>query len=144
MNIAIRKVGSVVIVDLDGPLTIEANTPDLQETMVTLTKHAPKHIVLNMERVRTMDCWGIGRIAVCYRTVRHDGGVLKLLKLSRRSRHLLEKAKILSIVEAYESEEEVIRSFSGASKEGSQRLGNQTVTPRPDRYWLDWLTEERL
>jgi anti-anti-sigma factor len=143
MNVTVRKVGSVVILDLDGRLTIEADTRNLYKAVGTLKELVPKHIVLNMERVGSMDCWGVGQIAVCYRMVRQDGGMLKLLKLGRRPRQLLERVKILSIIEAYESEEEAVRSFNGALKDDSQRQESQTVHPRPDGFFLNRQAEGR-
>jgi anti-anti-sigma factor len=143
MNVAMRKVGSVVILDLGGRLTIEADTPTFQQAVAALAKLAAHYIVLNMERVRSMDCWGIGQIAVCYRTIRHKGGTLKLLKLDRRSRHLMEMAKILTVIEAYDSEEEVVRSFGDAAREGSRRQKSPTAHSMPDRYWPSWLAERR-
>ncbi len=106
----------MVILDLDGRLTIEADTRSLH----VIVGRLKEHVVLNMERVSSLDCSGIGQIVTCYLNVCEQGGTLKLLKPNQSSRRLLEMARLLTVIEAYESEPDVIESFGGIT-EGPSR-----------------------
>jgi anti-anti-sigma factor len=58
-----------------------------------------------------LDSFGVGVIAAKYVSVRRKGGDIKLLCLSPRTHHVMRISGLLKIFEAFESEEEGLRSF---------------------------------
>lgn len=115
MKISARTVGSVVILDLKGRLTVEDDTQALYDFLGGLSELEVRNIVLNMREVHQLDCSGIGRLVVCFRKARDLGVRLKLTNLRERLRRLLEMARLLTIMEAFDDEEEAIASFPSAS-----------------------------
>jgi anti-sigma B factor antagonist len=69
-------------------------------------------IILNLADVPYVDSAGLGEIVRCYTTVSRKGGQLKLVNLTKKIKDLLAITKLLTVFEAYDSEEEATRSFS--------------------------------
>ena len=65
-----------------------------------------------------MDSTCVGEIVSAFITVRNNGGKLKLLNLTRRIQELLVIAKLATVCEAFDSEEEALRSYAN-QREGS-------------------------
>jgi anti-sigma B factor antagonist len=53
----------------------------------------------------------VGELVRTLTTVSRKGGKLKLVNLPPRIRNLLSMARLLTVFEAYESEDEAVRSF---------------------------------
>jgi anti-sigma B factor antagonist len=68
-------------------------------------------ILLNLADVPYVDSAGLGEIVRTYTTVSRKGGKLKLLNLTKKIQDLLSITKLLTVFEAYESEDEAVRSY---------------------------------
>jgi anti-sigma B factor antagonist len=107
-----RAIGAATILDVKGRMTVDASDNErLTDRVRGLLARGRTRIVLNLERVSQIDSSGLCDIVTAYSaTVRQDGS-LKLLHLTPRVRDLLAITKIITILEAYDSEASALASF---------------------------------
>ena len=111
MKITARHYDPVVILDLEGKLTIGEGDVDLRHAILELLDEGCRAIVLNFKNLRVMDSSGLGELMRCRTTCASRGAELKLLHLNPRIYDLLEVTRLIGIFELYDSEVEVIPSF---------------------------------
>src|SRR3974390_2334631 len=115
MNIEERKIGDVVVLDLKGKITLGEGDELLKDKINSLMNQGYSKLLLNLEGVPYIDSAGLGEIVRTYTTVSRQGGSLKLLNLTKRITDLLAITKLLTVFETFESENEAVKSFSGAN-----------------------------
>jgi anti-sigma B factor antagonist len=111
MQIDERKVGEVVILDLKGKLTLGDGDELLRGKINGLVQAGQKRIVLNLGEVPYIDSAGLGEVVRSYTTVKKQGGVLKLLSLTKRIQDLLAITKLLTVFDTYDTEPDAVTSF---------------------------------
>ena len=111
MQITERQVRGVTILDLAGRFVLEDGVAEFTQRMNVLSRGSSLRIVLNFEHVTYLDSAGVGAIAWKCVTVRKRNGDVKLLNLRRRTHNVLLTTRLLSVIEAYDSEELAINSF---------------------------------
>jgi anti-sigma B factor antagonist len=116
MQIEERAVGDVVVLDLKGRITLGEGDQLLKDKVNSLVNQGRKRMVLNLAGVPYIDSAGLGEIVGSYTTVSRQGGSLKLLNLTKKITDLLAITKLLTVFEAFESEDEAVRSFSASAK----------------------------
>ena len=114
MRIDTRAHHDVVIVQPKDRLTVET-AARFTEAIRTLLEAGSRHLVLNLVDVPYVDSDGLAAIVQAYTATRRRGGDLKLLHLRDRTRQLLAVTKLLTVFEAYDTEDEVERSFDANS-----------------------------
>ena len=112
MDIQQREVRGVVILDLFDRFVLEDGVNGFVERMNTLIRHGRKKILLNFERVTYLDSAGVGAIAWKFVTAKQQNCDVKLLNLRPKSFTVLETTKLLTVIRAFESEDEAIESFA--------------------------------
>jgi anti-anti-sigma factor len=116
MTIEERPSGNVVVLDVGGRLTIEAaGSLCLTARVRRLLQEGRKQFLLNLAAVPYVDTTGLCSIVEAYVTTTREGGSLKLLNVTARVRTVLAITRLLTILEAYESEEDAIASFGSAA-----------------------------
>ena len=111
MTIQERVVGSVAVLDLNGKLVLGDGDVLLKDKVHSLVFQGHKQIVLNLGGVSYMDSSGLGALVASSVTAKSNGGQIKLVNLTKRLQDLLSIAKLLTVFDAYDSEEEALRSF---------------------------------
>jgi len=106
-----RQVERVVILDLHGRIAIEEGRNLLRAAVDRLAGAGNTRIVLNLADVPFIDSSVVGELVRSLTTLSRKGGKLKLLKLPPKIRNLLSTARLLDVFEAYDSEDEALRSF---------------------------------
>ena len=112
MQIEQRAVGSVVILDLKGKITLGEGDEALKDKINSLILQGHKKMLLNLADVPYIDSAGLGEIVRTYTTVSRQGGQLKLVNLTKRITDLLMITKLLTVFETFDSEQEALKSFS--------------------------------
>src|SRR6516162_761897 len=103
MQIAERKVGSVVIVDVSGKITLgEGGDVLLKDKMRSLIQQGNKSLLLNLGGVSYVDSAGLGEIVQAYAAVNKGGGKLKLLNVTKRIKDLLAITKLLTVFDTFD------------------------------------------
>ena len=111
MTIAERSVGPVTILALSGRLVLDDGDALLRQRVDDLVARGQLKIIADLTALDYVDSAGIGVLIAKYLSLRRKGGDLKLLRLSLRTHHALEITHLLTVFEAFESEEEAVRSF---------------------------------
>ena len=116
MQIEERKIGDVVMLDLQGKITLGQGDELLKDKVNSLVNQGHRKIVLNLADVPYIDSAGLGEIVRTFTTVSRQGGSLKLLNLTKRIADLLAITKLLTVFETFETESDAVRSFSASAK----------------------------
>ena len=111
MKIVERQVGDVTILDLHGKILIGEGDDALRDAVTRLADSGKGKLLLNLADVPYVDSAGLGEIVRCHATVTKKGGRLKLVSLTKKIHDLLSITKLLTVFEAYDSEDEAVRSF---------------------------------
>jgi len=111
MTIEERSVGPVTILALSGRLVLDDGDALLRQRVDDLVARGQLKIIADLTALDYVDSAGIGILIAKYLSVRRRGGDLKLLRLSSRTHHALEITHLLTVFEAFESEEDAVRSF---------------------------------
>lgn len=107
-----RQVGDVTVIDVTGRITLGEGSSNLREGIRDLVGKGNKKILLNLGEVSYIDSSGIGELVSGFTSVANQGGQLKLLKLTKRVRDLLQITKLYTVFEVYEDEATAVRSFA--------------------------------
>ena len=113
LSLKTRKVDGVTVVDLSGKLTIGEPVLLLRENLRTHTNEGERKFVLNLGDVGYIDSSGLGELVSSYTTVRNKAGDVKLLKLTSKTRDLLQMTKLLTVFDVYDDEAKAIASLKG-------------------------------
>jgi anti-sigma B factor antagonist len=111
IKISTREVEDVSVVDICGRITLGEETSALRKTIRDLISKGKKKIVLNLADVSYIDSSGVGELVSGYTAVRHEGGELKLLNLTKKVHDLLQVTKLYTIFDIKDNEFMAIKSF---------------------------------
>ena len=112
MQISERTIDGVVIVDVSGKVTLgDGGDVMLRDKMRSLIQQGQKKVLLNLGDVSYVDSAGLGEIVQSYATVKKNGGMLKLLNVTKRIKDLLSITKLLTVFECHDNEAEALKSF---------------------------------
>jgi anti-sigma B factor antagonist len=111
MNIEVRSVGDVKILDWSGKITLGEGTMALRNKVRDVVQGGAKKLILNLAEVSYIDSSGVGELVTAYTTVTNQGGKLKILNLTKKIRELLAITKLLTVFDVYDNEQAAINSF---------------------------------
>ena len=115
LTINVRESGNVVVLDLNGRITIGEETASLRNTIKQLLDSDQKNILLNLGEVSYIDSTGLGQFVGSFATVTSRGGQLKLLNLQKKLQELMQITKLITVFETYTNEAAAVRSFGAAA-----------------------------
>ena len=118
MKIGERQAGDISILDIDGRIMFGDGEEDFCEAVTRVIESGRVKLVLNMAEVPYIDSAGISQLVRTFVTVGKRGGRMKLLNLSKRVREVLNVTRLLSVWDAYDSEEQATASFAEAPRTG--------------------------
>ena len=107
-----RVIGNVSVIDVAGRITLGEGASALREDIRNLVAKGNKKILLNLSDVSYIDSSGIGELVSGFTTVTNQGGVLKLLGLTKRVKDLLQITKLYTVFEVFDDEADAVRSFA--------------------------------
>jgi anti-sigma B factor antagonist len=113
MHLAIteRQIGAVTVLDLVGKLTIDHDAQRLKDKINSLIQQGRTQIILNLTDVPYIDSGGLGQLVASYGSVAKTSGGLRLLGVSKRNHDLLSITRLVTLFDAYDSENEGVESF---------------------------------
>ena len=115
LKINVRETGKVVILDLNGRITLGETAASLRDTIRELLDNQQRNILLNLADVTYIDSSGLGQLVGSYATVTSHGGQLKLLNLQKKLHELMQVTKLITVFDVYNSEPAALRSFETAA-----------------------------
>ena len=112
MSIEERTSGNVTVLDVAGRMTIETvGDMPLLARVRRLLQGGRTRVVLNLGGVPYVDTTGIADLVEAYVAAKRQGGSLKLLRLTPHVRAVLTMTRLLTILEAYDTEADAVTSF---------------------------------
>jgi anti-sigma B factor antagonist len=112
MKASARQVDGVTIVDLSGSIVLGEGSVVLRDTIKDLSTQGTKKILLNLGNVTYIDSSGLGELISAYTSVRHAGGELKLLNLTKKVHDLLQITKLYTVFDILDDEPAAIAAFN--------------------------------
>ena len=109
------EVGDVIVVHLQGPITLGEGTRKFRALMQDKLQSGKKNILLNMAEVYYMDSSGLGELVAAYTSASRQGAALKLMKLAPRVRDLVQLTKVYQVFEVFNDEDSAVRSFAASA-----------------------------
>ena len=120
MQIRIREASDINIVDIEGPIDINAS--EIIETVGWLIKSRKKNILLNFDKVDTVDYSGISILAIAYKNVMNHNGKMKFCNVTLHIEELFKLVRLDSIFEIYTNEETALKTFHFESTVDKRQL----------------------
>ena len=114
LDVTIRSLGNVTIIDMGGRITLGEATELLRDTVRQEAAKNP-NIVLNLAKVSYMDSAGLGEMIGAHTHVTNRNGTIKLLNVQQRLKDLLQITRLYTLFEAFDNEADAIRSFGAAA-----------------------------
>jgi len=111
LEIEQREREGVLILDLNGRITVGDGAAALRDTLRELVAAGSQSFILNLHKVDYIDSTGLGAMVVCFTSVRRVGGKLKLENLNRRNVELLVLTKLTTVFEIFNDEQDAVNSF---------------------------------
>ncbi len=104
----------VVIVDLEGKLTIGEGDVQLREEIRDLLDDGNKKILINMQGVKMMDSSGLGELVRTRASANDVDATIKLLHVEDKVQEVLEMTRLIGVFETYDDEIDAVASFRGS------------------------------
>jgi anti-anti-sigma factor len=113
MTIETRELNAVIIFDLKGDLArFDADDITLHQAVKTQLEAGQRNLLLNFEKVKFMDSFGVGQLLSSYVSTQNAGGKIKLEKVPPKILLIFQVTMIITLFEIFNDEEEAIKSFS--------------------------------
>ena len=115
LTINVREVGNVLILDLNGRITLGEEAAALRDTIREQLESGKKNILLNLGEVTYIDSSGLGQLVGSFATVTSRGGQLKMVNLQKRLHELMQVTKLITVFDTFTAEAAALRSFDMAA-----------------------------
>jgi anti-anti-sigma factor len=110
MDIVVERVGDVAVVAVPVEELDAGNTAEFKRDLAPVLEDNAK-VVLDLSRVRFIDSSGLGSFLSCLRKVNPKGGDLKLCRLSKQVRTVIELVGMHRMLDIFATKEEAVRAF---------------------------------
>lgn len=112
MSIVTEMRGAVAVVAIKGKSLDASNAGAFKEALKPVLA-TQKQIVLDLGEVEFVDSSGLGAMLSALRQANTLGGDVKLAKLQRPARVVVELTRMHRVFEIFESVDEAVRSYGG-------------------------------
>jgi len=109
-EISDRMVGSTVILDVRGHMTLGEQESQLYRYVSALADAGHRRIVLNLSHVSYVDSVGVGEIVRVFMHLQWRGGKLRLCGIGPRVGELLQTTQLDRVLPISESEADAVAS----------------------------------
>ena len=112
MRVNIHEKEGIVIFELEGKITIgeSVDLKRLVDEQIAASGSAPK-LLFNLDRVSALDSSGLGVLIAAHLSVGRKEGRIGVINISANIRNLLVMAKLIAVLEHFDSEEQAIDSL---------------------------------
>ncbi len=112
MKIDKRERDGATILDLQGRITIGEGDVALRDAVLEAADGGARNILLNMQRVRSIDSSGVGELVAAHTTVTKRGGKLRLFGLPSRVLGVLQITQLVTVLDILDDEDAAVASTS--------------------------------
>ncbi len=115
LHIGERQIDDVTVLVLTGEILLDDGDLAFGRYVDDLIRKGQVKIVVDLASVAYIDSAGVGMMVAEVRTVRKNGGDIKLVHLTSRTNRLLAVMRLTSVFGTFEDEASAVRSFSRPS-----------------------------
>ena len=112
LQIVERRVNDVTILHLTGEITLDDGDLAFGRAINQLMERDQTRILVDLSEVTRIDSSGIGMMAAKAKVVRGQGGDVRLMRLTRRTQHLVGMLKLTMVFETFDDEAVALQSFA--------------------------------
>jgi anti-sigma B factor antagonist len=112
MHVEVRRLGDVVVVDLQGRLLAGVGDEILRNVVNELLAEGWKKILLNLSSVTAIDSAGTGELVASLKICAKFDASLKLLNLHERVRRSLHLSQLLPVFEVFDDEAAALEHYA--------------------------------
>jgi anti-sigma B factor antagonist len=114
LKISKRRTGKVVILDIEGRITLGATSATLRDAVDAVLDGGGTKVLANLMGVSYIDSSGLGELVSALAKAERHGATFKLVNLSARVQGLFRVTKLITVFETFERERDAVRSFAPA------------------------------
>jgi anti-anti-sigma factor len=111
MNIQVNTVGNVSVVLIDGKVHQE-NISAFRKKLLDLVEDGKVNIVIDMIASDYISSIGLTTVVDLKKKVNNIGGDLKLSRINKLVRNLLEKTNLINIIKTFNDVDTAVKSFA--------------------------------
>jgi len=111
LEIRQREKDGILILDIKGRIVVGEAATELRDSLKQFISAGKTNIILNLAEVDYIDSSGLGSLVICFTGAKREGGMIKLLNLSRRNVELLVLTKLTTVFEIHNDEQSAVNSF---------------------------------
>jgi anti-sigma B factor antagonist len=112
LTIEERQNGDVTVLVLTGQMLLDDGDLAFGKRIRDLVSRGLTKVVLDLGGVTYIDSSGVGMLVAKLKTLKEQGGDMRLLHLNRRAESLLGMLKLLVVFETFQDEAAAVRSFA--------------------------------
>ena len=112
MTIDERVESGVIVIRVTGRLTLTEGTAALDDKLRRLVDTDHDQLILELAEVPYIDSSAVGILLRTHATLSRRGGALRLLRAHAHIRELLEKTRLSTVLEVFDSEAAALRSLA--------------------------------
>jgi anti-sigma B factor antagonist len=110
VDLIVRKIGDVIILDLKGPLRIGEAEQKLREQVKILMERGEKKLAMNLASVPMVDSSGIGAIVRTHKSLKEVGGKFALIAPTKSVRQTLKMVGLEKYLDIHADEADLLAS----------------------------------
>ncbi len=110
MEFNTEKIGDITVVTPLAKDLVVSNVEEFKTGIVPILEGNSK-IILDMKQVKFLDSSGCGALLSCLRQLNSSGGNLRLCRIHKAVRTLLEIVRMHQIIQIFNTKEEAVSSF---------------------------------
>ena len=107
-----RHNGDVTVLVLSGQMLLDDGDLAFGKRIRELVERGIVKVVVDLGGVTYIDSSGVGMLVAKLKTLKENGGDMRLLHLNRRAESLLGMLKLLVVFETFQDEAAAVRSFA--------------------------------
>lgn len=112
MNVSTRNREGITIIDLQGKITIGKGDIALRDAFDQAVDDGSRKVLINFEKVRSMDSSGMAELGAAYRKMDELEGNVSLMALPTNVGEILRMTQIITVFDVYDTEDDAIGSMS--------------------------------
>ena len=101
----------VLVLRMKGRIVVGKEATALRDKVSEVSAAGHKNLVFDLSGVDYIDSTGLGALVMCATTMRKNGGLVKLVNLTKRSIELLVMTRLATAFEIYSDEQDAVNSF---------------------------------
>jgi anti-sigma B factor antagonist len=115
MNVSTRVRDGVTVIDLEGRITIGRGDVALRGAVEAAVDRGARTVLLNLERLKSMDSSVMAELGAAYRRMEDLGGRVALTQPPTNVGEILRMTQIITVFDVYETEDEGVEALRQGS-----------------------------